>query len=73
MCSFFERLAGPFSTTVESLDSFQPCAASNGLTFLNSTPFSLSVSIPAVDIVKLRAFKYQYDVIFNCRLLRVAN
>ena len=48
---FSEHLAGPFLPKVDSLDCFQRCADSDGLTFLNSTPFSLSVSIPAVDIV----------------------
>ena len=56
-----------FRQKVDSLDSFQPCADSDGLTF---KPFSLRVSVPAVDIVKLRAFKYRYYVIFNCLLSR---
>ena len=55
MCSFFESLAGPFSTLVSSFNSFLRCADSDGLTFLNFTPFSLCVPVPAV---KLRAFKY---------------
>ena len=45
LCSFFERLAGPFWTQVDSLDSFQRFADSDKLTF------SLSVAFPAVDIV----------------------
>ena len=54
MCvHFYERLAGPFLTYVDSFDSFQLCTDSDGLTFLNS--FSLCVTIPAVDIVKLCA------------------
>ena len=33
LCSLFERLAGPFWTKVDSLDSFQRCADSDGPTF----------------------------------------
>ena len=55
MCSFFESLVGPFSTLVGSFISFLRCADGDGLTFLNFTPFSLCVPVPAV---KLRAFKY---------------
>ena len=54
MFVFFEHLAGPVLPKVDSLDCFQRCADSDGLTFLNSTPCSLSVSIPAVDIVIAR-------------------
>ena len=53
MCSFFESLAGPFSTLVGSFNSFLRCV--DRLTFLNFKPFSLCVSVLAV---KLSAFKY---------------
>ena len=59
MCSFVENLAGPFSTLVSSFNSFLLCADSDGLTFLNFTPFSLCIPVPAV---KLRAFQYHIIV-----------
>ena len=51
MCSFFESLAGPFSTLVGSFNSFLRCADSDGLTFLNFKPFSLCVPVHAAHSV----------------------
>ena len=40
---FFERLVGPFSTKMDSLDSFQRCADSDGHLFLSVFLFLLLI------------------------------
>ena len=60
LCSFFESLAGPFRTKVDSLvDSFQRCADSDGLTFLFHNFYS-QCFFPAVGIVKNSAHSTEY-------------
>ena len=56
MCSFLESLVGSFSTLVGSFDSFLRCADSDGLTFLNFSPFSLCVPVPAVELHAFQVF-----------------
>ena len=47
----FKSLAGPISTIVGSFNSFLQCEDSDGLTFLNFTPFSLCVPVPEVKLL----------------------